>query len=359
MMITKLYGWLLHLYPRSFYDRFGGEMVEVFTAAWIDTDKKRLHQIAFCTREFAGLLVSISQERWRERSSLRLHKLFRWYLIPFWLFGLSLMLAVIFSLRNWGYVVKPSSIFREMETVDTISLVEFDHDFNPTVLPLRELPYLITPVFPPSQILSHLPSRQPTTQIHPQLAEQITTALADENIDLGRDLYRNHPTEPSFGIGDCMHCMQMGLQRQEDGSFLEIIPLFNSYAQPSGENSGTRVTANEWRYYGYIMPAAYLVTGFAEDDTPLVFVGLASGVMGTDTFHYYEYLFDASETTLTIRAQQDYRFYLSGLEDTNVAVATMLLFVTLLTLTLVLTVFTAIISLIQRQLGRHQPLLQA
>jgi hypothetical protein len=351
-MILRLYPWMLRLYPKSFYDRFGGEMLDVFEQAWDANHQFVIPTVIFCIREFTELVISISQERWSERSNLMPRKLFRWYLIPFWLLGLSLVAGVVFSWSYWGYIVQPSTTFTAMDTVESISLVKFDENYYPTALPLNDLPHLITPSFPPSQILSYVPANQAIAkEVDTKLADQLARAMTGENINLGR--IHMHPTEPVIGVNDCEQCYQLGIQFQADGSYLGIWPEFTHDGQPTGENTSHRVTANEWWYYPTVMPAAYLVTGQAEDGTPLVFLGLASGAIGNDRYHYFEFLFDASDDTLTIRDQLDYRFDIAGLEDYTVATMTLTLFIPLFLALLVLLALKLVISSIQRLIAQR------
>ena len=56
-MLTTLYKLFLHLYPVQCRSSFGNEMVSVFRQAHADARRKHMgHRIAFCVREFSGLI---------------------------------------------------------------------------------------------------------------------------------------------------------------------------------------------------------------------------------------------------------------------------------------------------------------
>ncbi len=61
--LTKLYGLLLRLYPRTFQTEFAVEMQQVFAALLTETVQQRKQPLLrLCLREFGGLLVSIGKE---------------------------------------------------------------------------------------------------------------------------------------------------------------------------------------------------------------------------------------------------------------------------------------------------------
>ncbi len=349
MTILRLYARLLRCYPRAFYDRFGEEMLDVFTQAWSARHSGAVAALALCLHEFGGLLLSIGHQHWKKPGGLMPRFLFNWRRAPFVLLGVSLTLAVIFSLNYWGYLVAPSSTFHQMATVDSIVLAEFDTEYRPTLIPLNNLPYLVTDAFPPSQIL---PLIKPGIGIAPalddRLADRITAALLAEKPNLGYPRVKN-PAEPALFVDGCAQCFQMGIQPQPDGSLLQLMPEFTADGQPTSENLVSRVTANDWWYYGYLTPAGYIVEGKGADGTPLVFVALTSGAVGNDRYLYYEYVFDASGDRLVVRDHLHYRFDISGLEGLNVPVVTVFLLLPLLLLWLALVLLLAILAFIRRR----------
>ena len=61
-----LYRGLLRLYPASYRNQFGDEMIEVFREIETEPEKKsRAAQGIFCLREVAGLLSGALREHWR------------------------------------------------------------------------------------------------------------------------------------------------------------------------------------------------------------------------------------------------------------------------------------------------------
>lgn len=325
MMMLWLYAQLLRLYPTPFYDRFGSEMLDVFRQAWDSVDQKLLHKTIFCSREFAGLLISISNEYWSERTNMMPRQLFRWYLIPYWLIAFSVAVAATISLLTWGYIVKPTSLFQRIASVESIALVTFDEDYYPTPIPLNDVPYLITPDFPPSQILSQVHmSTEVTKQLDPNFANQLADALAAERTELGEIAYYKLPRTIEVVSGQCDLCRQWGVQSQADGSLLITIPVWQG-GEAIEEFGIDQASMKDLHYYNYLTPAAYVVTGLAMDGTtPLIFVGLASGPIGDSRdyqpHHYYEYVFEASNNTLTLLDRQEQRFYLYSTQEQDATV---------------------------------------
>lgn len=360
MKISRLYALLLRLYPESFYKRFGDEMLEVFERAWNAPHQSGWSRLIFCIRELTGLFISIAGEQWSERKSPVIRKLFHWYLIPFWLLGISFTIGAVYAWSYWGYVIRPSTTFTEMATVDSISLVEFDDSsYLPTAIPINELPYVKEPDFPVSQILPYIPDhQQPLKQVNPELAELVSNALMAENIDIGQNM--DYPTEPTQGVNGCISCFQIGIQRQADGSLLMIWPEFDTTDLPFDNlnpsivgTSTHRITPSEWSYFNYIVPAGYIVTGQADDGTPLIFVSIVSGTVGDYQNHYYEYLFDASSDTLTIRDQIDYRFNMAGLEIFTAGSTTLTLLIPMLIIFFIVMLFRVLMNLAKRR--NHYP----
>ncbi|MBZ0288747.1 MAG: hypothetical protein K8I30_14105, partial [Anaerolineae bacterium] len=315
MNIPRLYARLLRLYPRPFYTRFGDEMLDVFEQAWTERRAGFWAALRFCVHEFGGLAMSIGRERWHAQNAMRF--LFRWRLIPVWLLAFSLVAAMLLSLHYWGYIVQPASNFGALTSVDNIVLVEFDAAYHPTRVPIQTLPHLTTDTFPPSQILPWLKpdEAQISDSLDATLADQLAAVLAQEGINLGRSPI-DYPTEPQLKIDDCEQCFRIGLQPQPDGSFLQIFPEVTE----DGFTDKTivrRITPNEWWYYHYITPAAYVVEGRAADGTPLVFAGIASASISGDRYHYYEYVFEAAASGLVVQDRMDYRYDISGLEGLN------------------------------------------
>jgi hypothetical protein len=323
MMILRLYAWLLHLYPSSFYDRFGSEMLDVFEQAWDTNRQSLLMTMIFCIWEFAGLLVSISKERWSERNHVMLRKWFRWYLIPFWLFAFSVAVAAVISLLTWGYIVKPTSLFQRIMAPESIALITFDEDYYPTAIPLNDVPYLMTPDFPPSQILTQVHRlTEVTKELDPNFTNQLADALAAERTELGDIGYYKLPTDIKVVSGECDLCRRWGVQAQADGSLLITIPIWHG-GQAIEEFGIDHASMKDLHYYSYLTPAAYLVRGQALDGTPLAFVGLATGAIGDDPDdvrnRYYEYVFETSNNTLTLLEQQSYFFNPYGTQDQDVS----------------------------------------
>lgn len=349
MMIPRLYRWLLRFYPRAFYERFSTEMQDVFTEAWDARGAGFGAALIFCLREFGGLLLSIGYEHWHKPGGLMPRSLFKWRRLPILLLAISLILAVIFSLNYWGYLVKPSSNIRAVATVDSIVLVDFDSSYRPTRVPLNELPYLVTDSFPPSEILPHIkPGIGIAETLDPMLADKITAALAAEKPDLGYPRV-DYPTEPVLNVDGCGGCFYIGIQPQPDGSMLQLMPEFTNDGKPTGKNFENRVTANDWWYYMFHLPGGYVVEGKDAEGRPLVFVALASGAVGNDRYRYYEYVFDASGEALTVRQRLDYRFDISGLEGLGVPVVTIGLFAPLLLLWLALGLLGLIFNFVRRR----------
>lgn len=334
MSIIQLYARLLRLYPQAFYARFGSEMLGVFEQSWADQKRTWPALLLFCLTEFTGLLLSIGLEHGRKRGFI----MTQWRAVPFWLAGLCLLLASGFSLHYWGYLVQPSSTFAALQTVDSVVLVKFDAEYRPTLIPIRELPYVVSPDFPPSQILPLIQQKGGTNRLasalEPKLADQLTAVLTAEAIDLGYAPVEL-PTEPVRNLNGCGQCFQAGIQPQPDGSFLEITPKISVDGQLLDETQAHRVTPNEWWYYRYVRPAGYIVQGRGADGTPRVFMSLASNSIGGDRYRYYEYVFDVVDDALVVHDRMNYRFDIAGLEGLNFVLMTVLLWLPLLLMWLV------------------------
>jgi hypothetical protein len=364
-MIFRLYAWMLRLYPTPFYERFASEMLDVFREAWSAVNQGLLRKAAFCSREFTGLLVSISRERWSERTNVMPHQLFRWYLIPYWLIAFSVAVAAAISLLTWGYIVKPTSLFQRIEWAESIALVTFDESYYPTAIPLNDVPYLITPHFPPSQILTQVHmSTEVIKELDPDFANQLADALAAEHTELGEIEFYKLPRTIEVVSGQCELCRQWGVQPQADGSLLITIPIWQG-GQAIEEFGIDQASMKNLYYYNYLTPAAYLVKGRAMDGTgtPLAFVGLASGGIGDDPddarYRYYEYVFETSNNTLTLLEQQNYFFSPYGIQDQDVTLMRTILnmFVPLFVFFLIGLSVKILASGIRRLMAKH-PLLE-
>lgn len=356
-MMLRLYAFLLRCYPRVFYTRFAAEMLDVFAHVSANRAQGRLSALRFWFHEFGGLLFSIAIEHGRAQTPWRL---FRRRLVPVWLFVFSLTLAVIFSLSYWGYLVVPSSTFSTVHTIDQIALVRFDSDYTLTPVPLNDLPHVVMPDFPPSQILTQIDQRQANLAIEkmidPALAASLTAALAQERVEIAAPR-QEYPREPMINPNDCgENCFSLGVQPQTDGSLLVVYPEYTLAGQPSGSSVTQRVTVNDWWYYGFILPAGYVVQGRDADGTPVIFVALASGAVANDRYRYHELIFTPGADGLTLRSRMSYNFDVAGLEGFNVPIITTFLFVPLLFLWLLIVVVGGVIALVVRQTaGRRGP----
>ena len=353
MIILRLYARLLRLYPREFYARFGADMLGVFAQAWQECRHGRAAALVFCLHEFGGLLVSIAIEHASEIGRPGFRLLFRKRFVPLWLFVFSLMAAALFSLSYWGYLTVPSSTISAVQTIERVALVRFDENYTMSVIPLDHMPYLITPDFPPSQILSQLPANLNIDKtLDPTLAQELSAALARERVELAAPRAEYLP-EPVMNPNSCgENCFQVGVQPQEDGSLVVIYPELNLEGQPPVDSMTQRVTPNDWWYYSFITPAGYVVQGKDADGTPLVFTAIASGAVGNDRYLYHELTFAPGADGLTLRNHMSYRFDISGLEGFNVAVTTTFLFLPLLFLWFLILFIGALIALVRQRTAR-------
>jgi hypothetical protein len=319
-----LYALLLRLYPRAFYERFGAEMKSVFAQAWTDRPRGRAAPFLLWLREFSGLLLNICVQHLHPDNHSPLRGLFRQRFVPMWLLFISLLTGVLFSLTYWGYVSPPSSIISQLQRIDTIALVRLDSDYAMHVIPLRERPHLITPDFPPSQILPQLPTTALlTNSIDPALAN----ALERDGVELFAPA-QAYPTEPVVNPNGCgMNCFSVGVVPQEDGSLLiHYSEMRASYGQPPIPAMTRQLTPNDWEYYSYITPAGYIVQGSDAAGTPLLFAAIASGAFADDRYRYQEVIYEANGNRLALRAAQSYNFDIAGLEGMGTALVSGLFF---------------------------------
>jgi hypothetical protein len=282
-----------------------------------------------------------------------LRRLFRRRLVPLWLFAFSLTAAVLLSLSYWGYLTPPSSTISAMKNIDYIALVRFDAHYNLSVIPLDDMPYLITPDFPPSQILSHLPSNLNIDKtLDPVLAQNLSAALAREGVELAapRAEYQPEPVMNPNGCG--LNCFQAGVQPQEDGSLLVIYPEIRLEGQPTIEAMTQRVTPNDWWYYNFITPAGYVVQGRDADGAPLVFVAIASGAVGNDRYLYHELTFAQGSDGLVLRNRLSYNFDISGMEGFTFPVLTVFLFLPLVFVWYFILFIGELIAFVRRRSAR-------
>lgn len=347
MNSVRLYRRLLRLYPRPFYERFGAEMEMVFTQARDDASSQQRFRV-FLLREFGGLMISIANAHWQARKGVVRRTVFNWRLIPVWLFVFSLIAAAVFSLNYWGYLVVPPSIFRTLQSVESIVLVEFDADYRPTRIPINQLPASVIPDFPPSQILPLIEERAPETDISPSLdpalAEMLAAALAAEGIELAAPAYE-YPTEPTRP-DTCTGCFILGVQRQPDGTLLEIFPVPDQDGNFTGETYTYHLTPEDWYYYRYFAPSGYVVEGRGADGSPLVFTAIASGAVANDHYRYYEFVFSYEGNRLIPQQRQNYAFDIAGIEGMTFPVLTAVCFVPLLLLYLVLVIVGVVLAFI-------------
>lgn len=350
MSLTDLYARLLRLYPRAFYERFGDEMLDVFTEAQAD-HRDHFGTLRFAMHEFGGLLLAIFHERWLAYRATGRPLLFDWRLMPFILLGVSILLACIWSLSYWGYIVQPSSIYTQVVTTDTLALVRFDAAMRPTAVPLSSTPHQLTEVFPPSQILAQVtrshPGIVPEPSLDARLADQVAVALSGRINGLGhpRSVL---PRELELNPDGCDGCFITGLQLEADGSLSETWPEIDEKGEFTGSTVVQRLTPNGWTYYLHIMPAGYIAQGRDADGTPLVFVAASSNASGGDRYIYHELLYDASGDTLVLRASQQYRYDVAGLEGLTVPVVAPALFVPLFLVWLVVLLITTLVRRVRR-----------
>jgi len=353
MKILWLYTLLLRLYPREFYDRFNTEMIEVFTQAWRRHLHRRTSLAAFCLHEFGGLLLSIVIEHRRANSRFGLRRLFRRRFVPLWLFVFSLVPAALLSQSYWGYVIVPASTISAVSSIDQIALVRFDAGYTPSVIPINELPNVVIPDFPPSQILSNVPPVLDIDEVlDPALVTHLSEALAREGVELGTII--EHPREPVVNPNGCgMSCFWSGVQPQLDGSLLVIYPEVVLEGQQRIEGMTMRVTPNEPGYYDLIKPAGYVVQGRDAHGSPIVFTAIASRV-GGDRNRYYELTFTQASDGLILRNRLSYNFDISGLEGMNLPWIILFLFAPLLALWFTIRLLGSLMSVIGKRVTRWQ-----
>ncbi|MBL8162941.1 MAG: hypothetical protein JNJ61_13210 [Anaerolineae bacterium] len=356
MIVIWLYARLLRLYPRAFYERFGAEMLDVFTQAWQARGSGRTAALHFCARELGGLLLSIASEHQRANTLSGLAVLFRRRFIPVWLLVISLLIGGVFSLNYWGYLSVPSSTFSQVQTVDSIVLARFDEDYSATAIPLTERPWLITPGFPPSQILSQIPPALGIERtLDAALTAELAEALADADVFLG--VSYKHPSEPVGSPDDCgQACFQPGVQPQPDGSIQVTYPRMELEGQQPVEAMTQWVTPNDWWYYLYVIPAGYIVQGTDANGERLVFAAIASGAFGNDRYRYHELTFRREADGLILQNRMSYNFDISGLEGINAAVCGLVLFLPLLFAWFAVVLIGALLGFVRRQARRRRSL---
>jgi hypothetical protein len=351
MIILWLYARLLRLYPRGFYERFGLEMLDVFQQARRDRPYGHTATLIFFLREFGGLLISIITEYGQSHSGSGLRMLFRKRFIPVWLFIFSVITAVSISLNYWGYLIRPPSTISAVKTIDHIALVRFDSNFRLSALPLNELPYTDIPDFPPSQILRELPANLRIDKtLDPTLAEQLSAALAHEQVEIGMSHLTDYLPRPAINANGCgQNCFLPGVQPQTDGSLLVIYPEMVLDTLSSEPGFTQHMTPNDAWYYTFVIPAGYVIQGRDADGVPLVFTAIASGAVENDHYRYNELIFTQSAGGLTLRNRQSYNFDIAGLEGFNVALITICLFVPLAFFWFVILFVGSLIAFVRRQ----------
>lgn len=353
MFLLRMYRCLLKLYPREFYADFGDEMLVVFEEASRHKDGS---QTLFYLREFGGLLKNIMIQHGQSPRGFKLHKLFQKRFIPLWIFLISLMGGAWFSLSYWGYLTLPTSRITQLDQIDRVSLVQFDADHIPTALPLENLPHLITPNFPPSQVLAHIPETAVLETVLDQgLAQDLTEALTREQVFVGAPR-SNYQPEPMMGASCNGACFVPGLQPQADGSIELIFPQFTADGQLTQETITERITPNERWYYGYIRPAGYVIQGRDSEGTPMVFVAMTSGAFGNDRYRYHELIFTLSDSGLTLTSGITYNYDVAGLEGINLTIVTLVLFLLLMLAWSVILLIRETFRVIAHQVRRRRAL---
>lgn len=361
MTIPHFYQWLLRLYPRAFYARFGAEMQAVFEQTWAERETGAGAAMTLGAREFLGLLASLLHEHQVHREENMLTKWLHRLRIPLALLAVSLAVGAGCSLSYWGYLTPPASNIGQLAAMDDFALVRFDAQFQAAPVPISGPPSLVTDVFPPSQILPTLYARGDSLSIARELeaafVAQLAAALAREGVDLGYPP-ASYPPQPVINPEGCTNCFQNGLQPQPDGAMLEVWPEFGDDGQFTGETVTMRVTPDDWRYYRYLLPAAYVVRGRAADGAPRVFVGLASNSFiggGGDSFRYYEFVFSPTGAAWPTLARQVYRFDVSGFEGLTFGPISAALFIALLAAWLLLLLMVTVLRLAWRAVRPGPP----
>jgi hypothetical protein len=350
MTIVTLYALLLRGYPRAFYEQFGAEMLDVFTQRWQARRAGLGVALVFFVHEFGGLLASIAHERQHMTARGRWQFLFRHHFVPLWLFAVSIGVAAVFSLSYWGYITLPASTISQVASVDRFALVQLAPDYALSAIPIHEKPYLITPDFPPSQILSALPNRPVEQTLDRALAEQLAAALASARVMLGN--HPQYPEEPVVNPNNCgENCFIPGAQMQPDGTFIIEYPEMAFGGQLPIEAMRRTLTPNDWEYYSYIMPAGYVVQGHDASGAPIVFVALASGMISDDRFIYHELIFAQQAQQLTLRNHMRYAFEIAGMEGFTMPLLTALFFMATMTLWLIILVLAGSVRLVRKRLS--------
>jgi hypothetical protein len=356
MNITRLYAWLLRLYPRQFYTRFSDEMLDVFTQALENKPTGRLSSLAFCTREFSGLLASIIRERQEAYGMYGLRNLFRRRYVPVWLFVFSLLAAAVFSQNYWGYpVAPPPSRISNLATIERISLVKFDADNNISVIPIKDLPSANIPDFPPSNILPSIPADvQIDRTLDPAFTAMLSAALAREQIEINGPR-TDYPVEP---VIEANGSFMTGVQPQDDGSLLVIYPEISRDGRVEEEHFIQRLTPSDSHYYYfYTMPAGYIVQGQDRQGQPLVFAAIANCV-GGDRYIYHELTFVYGTDGLILRDRLNYNFDIAGLEGiASMPVVTLAVFIPLLGVWLAILAVGALIHWAGRRMSYRQSII--
>lgn len=335
MTMRRLYARLLRLYPAAHYARFGDEMLVVFEQADAACRQRGQSALRFGMREFGGLLLGIVRERWQTAQADSRP----WILRPRLMVGLLLMVSVVlacaFSLSYWEYIVRPASLFGQIDQIDRVSLVRFDADAQPTTIPLDVMTQVDTQMLPPTLFPFQLEPDDiavaTSSALDPALAGQITDALTAQRVDFGAapmTLPRPMTRRPNV----CETCYYEGIALQDDGSLQTTHLDINLQGTVTGNVQTFTIYPHQWDYYIRLAPVAYLVEGRTNDGTPLLFVSLLSNSIGGDRYRYYEFVFDTTGGVLTLRDAMQYRFDISGLEGLTAPVITVALFVPLVLL---------------------------
>jgi hypothetical protein len=338
--MMRLYAFLLRLYPRAFYERFGAEMLDVFAQAW--SERSRRSALVFMLHEFGGLLVSIAVEHGRAGS---LRGLFQRRYMPLWLLASSFMVAAFLSLQYWGYVIAPpATTIGAVQTVERAALVRFGEGYSFSVIPVQNTPNQVLIDFPPSQILpSLLDNLELAQSLDPVLIENLSAALAREKIEIGVPV--EYPHEPK-SCGET--CFIPGVQIQSNGS----LRISHPEMVVDGEVLDTGIlfdlTPNEAAYYSYVLPVGYIVQGRDASGTPVIFAAIVGSAVSNDHYPYHELIFTHDPGGLMLRSHMRYYFDVAGIEGFNTLVITAFLFLPLLLLWLVIVIIVALIRFIGR-----------
>lgn len=354
MNVARLYARLLRLYPHEFYARFGEEMLDVFSQAQADKPTGRASNLVFYSREFGGLLVSIVRERQEAHGMNGLRNLFGRRYVPVWLLLFSLLIAAIFSQNYWGYpVIPPPSRISNLASIERISLVRFDSDNEISVIPIKALPSGSIPDFPPSNILSSVPSDvQIDRTLDPAFTALLSAAFSRVEIEINGPLmdFRPEPVIKANGA------YIPGVQPQDDGSLLVAYPEISRDGRVEMEAWTSQLTPSDLYYYSFIMPAGYIVQGRDSQGEPLVFTAIASGMFANDRFRYYELTFAYGTDGLILEPGSIiYNFDIAGLEGiASMPVVTMVVFVPLCALWLSILAAGTLLKWAGQRMSYHQ-----